>query len=67
MNELKNETFYENSLSQHGVEGQKWGVMHGPPYPLTGENKKAFKVDKILRSFLFRNTIKEERDKKNKE
>lgn len=38
--------FYENSLSHHGVEGQKWGVMHGPPYPLTGENKKAFKADK---------------------
>lgn len=37
---------YENYLSQHGVEGQKWGVMHGPPYPLTGENKKAFKADK---------------------
>lgn len=23
-----------NYLSHHGVDGQKWGVKHGPPYPL---------------------------------
>lgn len=23
-----------SELSHHGKEGQKWGVMHGPPYPL---------------------------------
>lgn len=23
-------------LEHHGVEGQKWGVRHGPPYPLEG-------------------------------
>lgn len=22
-------------LSHHGIEGQKWGVRNGPPYPLT--------------------------------
>ena len=36
----------EYYLIHHGVQGMKWGVMHGPPYPLTGENKKAFNADK---------------------
>lgn len=25
---------YEEFLEHHGVDGQKWGVTHGPPYPL---------------------------------
>lgn len=24
----------DDSLSHHGIKGQQWGVMHGPPYPL---------------------------------
>jgi hypothetical protein len=24
----------ESELTHHGEKGQKWGVMHGPPYPL---------------------------------
>ncbi len=24
----------EDHLSHHGIKGQKWGVKHGPPYPL---------------------------------
>lgn len=24
----------QNYLMHHGIEGQKWGVKHGPPYPL---------------------------------
>lgn len=24
----------ENHLEHHGVDGQRWGVKHGPPYPL---------------------------------
>lgn len=27
----------ENTLSHHGIEGQKWGVRNGPPYPLTSD------------------------------
>ena len=23
-----------SELTHHGKDGQKWGVMHGPPYPL---------------------------------
>lgn len=25
----------DDSLEHHGIKGQKWGVMHGPPYPLS--------------------------------
>lgn len=30
---------FVNSLEHHGVEGQKWGKRHGPPYPLDSESK----------------------------
>ena len=26
--------FYEDYICHHGIKGQKWGVRHGPPYPL---------------------------------
>lgn len=26
--------YYEGELSHHGINGQKWGKMNGPPYPL---------------------------------
>lgn len=40
-----------NYLCHHGVEGQKWGVRHGPPYPLddsqsTGKRLKTTKMPK---------------------
>ena len=25
---------HERDLMHHGIDGQKWGVKHGPPYPL---------------------------------
>lgn len=32
----------DESLSHHGIEGQKWGVRNGPPYPLgSGQHSKA--------------------------
>lgn len=33
--------FSTNYLAHHGVKGQKWGVRHGPPYPIE---------DKVLRA-----------------
>lgn len=39
---------YPNELFHHGVGGQKWGVRHGPPYPLyEGDgNSKAVRESK---------------------
>ena len=46
-------------LAHHGIEGQKWGVQNGPPYPLDSKGKARFnerkrkrelkKQDKIIR------------------
>ena len=34
----------DESLSHHGIEGQKWGVKNGPPYPLdAGDHSTAEK------------------------
>lgn len=32
--------FLVASMEHHQVLGGKWGVMHGPPYPLRGQDKK---------------------------
>ena len=29
------EQMYKDSLAHHGILGQKWGVLNGPPYPLS--------------------------------
>lgn len=31
---------YKDYLMHHGIEGQKWGVRHGPPYPLDYKTKR---------------------------
>lgn len=28
-----------NELHHHGIEGQKWGVRNGPPYPIEKQKK----------------------------
>lgn len=36
---------YKYYISHHGIEGQKWGVRNGPPYPLDkNETKKKKKL-----------------------
>lgn len=37
---------YRNYLSHHGIKGQKWGVMHGPPYPLGSHTSAMIKNGK---------------------
>lgn len=31
----------KNELYHHGIDGQKWGVTHGPPYPLSRAQHRA--------------------------
>lgn len=43
---VEEEMFMKNNyLLHHGVIGQKKGVRHGPPYPLTGDNLREAKQD----------------------
>ncbi len=50
----------EDWLEHHGIEGQKWGVRRGPPYPLTPE-AKSYKdkppIDEVLAKSQTRSTI----------
>lgn len=33
--------FYSGYLMHHGIQGQKWGVRNGPPYPLDASQKSS--------------------------
>ncbi len=58
---------YQNEIYHHGINGQKWGVRNGPPYPLTskqyssseiskGKKRKSLKVErKIVTSTRYKN------------
>lgn len=32
---------YKDELCHHGIKGQRWGVMNGPPYPLNESDKSS--------------------------
>lgn len=34
-------TISSDELAHHGIDGQKWGVRNGPPYPLDSGSKSA--------------------------
>lgn len=36
----------DDSLEHHGIDGQKWGIRNGPPYPL--DSKKAERIKRRL-------------------
>lgn len=40
-----NNIYTKHYLSHHGIKGQKWGVMNGPPYPL-GASAKSYREKK---------------------
>ena len=59
---------YKNELYHHGIEGQKWGVRNGPPYPLDRDIKESvYQAKSSAKSALVaKNHIKklqQERDK----
>jgi hypothetical protein len=39
---------YDDYIEHHGIEGQRWGIRNGPPYPL-GSGKQKFSRREILR------------------
>lgn len=47
-------------LRHHGIKGQKWGVRHGPPYPLSAETKSHMDkppIQEVLEKSQNRDTI----------
>lgn len=48
--ELYSNNDYRYYLSHHQRKGAKWGVMHGPPYPLNREGRAKFNADRMKRS-----------------
>lgn len=43
-NQNEVESVVSNFLEHHGKEGQRWGVTHGPPYPLNRNKDKQAKL-----------------------
>lgn len=37
------QTYYIPHLAHHGIEGQKWGVHNGPPYPIKAQKENPFR------------------------
>lgn len=44
--------FSEGILKHHGIDGQKWGVRNGPPYPLERQKGKPLSVKEKARIIL---------------
>lgn len=36
-------------LYHHGIDGQRWGIKHGPPYPLSRKESRAIKKREKMR------------------
>ena len=53
---------YRNYLAHHGIKNQKWGVRHGPPYPLgsgtSARIKKGIKVAAKKGSEVYNKSVK---------
>ena len=45
-----NEYTIDNELSHHGIKGQRWGVRHGPPYPLNRGARSASRIHRKTKS-----------------
>ena len=60
---------HKNDLMHHGVDGQKWGVKHGPPYPLDSSKSTGSRLKTKKKKLDFKKSSKdfEKRFKKEKE
>ena len=63
MSDFYSQNDYRNYLSHHGIKNQKWGVRHGPPYPLSSSTHKNVIAGKINRQAIVEKR-KENRRKK---
>ena len=52
-----------NSLQHHGIKNQKWGVRHGPPYPLSKQEHSAVVTGKINRKDIAKKAAEKRRKK----
>ncbi|MCI8992270.1 MAG: hypothetical protein HFG80_06010 [Eubacterium sp.] len=52
--EIMRDVLPPDELFHHGIKGQKWGVRHGPPYPL---NRVKVNVEKTEKSGIVKKTI----------
>lgn len=68
----------DNDIQHHGVDGQKWGVKNGSPYPLNVKGRAALKKQKknakeLIKTYkknkedLFNKSLRDEVNKKAKE
>lgn len=59
-------------ISHHGIEGQKWGVQNGPPYPLdsakmSSEERRASNKERAIKEGDLRYARRHKRDFSNSE
>ncbi len=50
----------QSQFLHHGIEGQKWGVQNGPPYPL--DRKEAKRIKKSIKKD-YKNTAYKKRER----
>ena len=52
MNQKEGELAMDEYLAHHGIKGQKWGIEHGPPYPVRRGSGGKPKVTTVVKSKL---------------
>jgi hypothetical protein len=58
---MQKKSMYETELMHHGIPGQKWGVKHGPPYPLDAKVSRDVRIERKQdrQRSIIRNTLEE--------
>lgn len=65
MSDLYRFKMTDESLSHHGIEGQKWGVKNGPPYPLDAPDHSS--AEKKHMGYFARKKAAKEEEKQRKQ